>query len=90
MCEATTMGMIGGSLLGGLLASRQQVPNIPAPAAPEEAPQAAKTPDTQTVLESMKGMGQAGGAGGVAQTFLSGAGGVSKDKLNLDRKTLLS
>lgn len=90
MCEPMTMGLIGGSLLGGLAAGKQQVPTIPTPApvaAPPES-QAAKTPDTQQMLEESKGTGQAGGAAGMAQTFLTPVGGIDSKLLKLDRKTL--
>lgn len=90
MCEPMTMGLIGGSLLSAIVGSRQQTPTIPAPQAPEPPPQASVTPDTREVLETMKGTGQSGGSPGISTTFLTGAGGVSKDKLTLDRKTLLS
>ena len=85
MCEPLTMGLIGGALLG----SMQKTPSIPAPPAPEAPPQASKTPDTQEVLSTMKGTGQAGGSPGVAQTFLSGNGGVDQNSLVLNKKTLL-
>lgn len=91
MCEPMTMGLIGGSLLSGVMSAKQQVPNIPTPA-PVEAPpeqQAAKAPDTQQMLDEAKGTGQAGGAAGMAQTFLTPVGGVNPDDLKLNRKSLL-
>jgi hypothetical protein len=91
MCDPMSMGMMGGSLLGGLLASRQQAASIPAPA-PVDAPpasQAAQTPDTATVQAEMKGAGQAGGSSGPGQTFLTPTGGIDPNSLLLDKKKLL-
>lgn len=52
-------------------------------------PQASKAPTTQSVQADQAGAGQAGGAPGVAQTFLTGAGGVDPSLLNLGKSTLL-
>lgn len=81
----------GGALGGMLLAGMQKQPSIPAPTATTPPPesQAAKTPDVQTVLQQTSGTGQAGGAPGVGQTFLTGAGGVDPALLKLDKKTLI-
>lgn len=88
MCEPMTMGLIGGSLLGGIMAQQQKVPSMPTPTI-EAPPQPTRTPDTQTALNQMKGAGQAGGAAGRDSTFTSGPGGVSTDLLKVDKKTLL-
>lgn len=66
-------------------------PDIPKPAAQPQAPQSqvAKTPDAATVSGDMAGQGQAGGAPGVAQTMLTGPGGVDPNTLNLGKNTLL-
>ncbi len=84
---AAALGVFGGAYM----ASKQQTPNIPAPAAAAAAPesQAAKTPDTLDVLKSQMGTGQAGGNPGVAQTFLTGAGGIDPNSLNLKKNSLL-
>ena len=82
---------IGGAVLGGLLGSQKEQPSMQMPqmpAAPPE-PQAAKAPDSQTVRAGQAGMGQAGGAPGVADTFLTGAGGIDPKLLALGRTTLL-
>lgn len=57
-----------------LLASAQQTNNVPNAAA---------------VQAGLAGTGQAGGSPGVAQTLLTGAGGVDPNSLNLGRNTLL-
>lgn len=80
-----------GAVAAGFLAANllQQKPNVPAPPAPGAPPQASKAPDAGGTLQGMQGAGQAGGAPGVAQTFLSGLGGVDPNKLLLGRNTLL-
>lgn len=52
-------------------------------------PQASKAPSVQSVQAGQAGAGQAGGAPGVAQTFLTGAGGIDPSLLNLGKTTLL-
>jgi hypothetical protein len=52
-------------------------------------PQAATTPNLQAIQQGVQGRGQAGGAAGIAQTMLTGAGGVNPNKLDLNRTTLL-
>lgn len=52
-------------------------------------PQASKAPTVQSVQTGQAGAGQAGGAPGVAQTFLTGAGGIDPALLNLGKTTLL-
>ena len=46
-------------------------------------------PDANTFVGGMTGTGQAGGAPGVAQTFLTGPGGVDPNNLQLGKTTLL-
>lgn len=89
--DPSTMALAGGMAAGVLMGGMQKTPNIPAPQAPAAppAPQAAQMPDTQSVLGKTTGTGQAGGAPGIAQTFLTGAGGVDPTGLSLNRKTLL-
>lgn len=60
-----------------------------AAAAEASRPQASKAPSVQTVQAGQAGAGQAGGAPGVAQTFLTGAGGIDPNTLNLGKSTLL-
>lgn len=60
-----------------------------AAAAEANRPQASKAPNSQAVQASEAGAGQAGGAPGVAQTFLTGAGGIDPSTLNLGKNTLL-
>jgi hypothetical protein len=52
-------------------------------------PQASKAPTVKGVQADTAGAGQAGGAPGVAQTFLTGASGVDPSLLNLGKSTLL-
>lgn len=52
-------------------------------------PQASKAPSTNSVASQLAGTGQAGGAPGIAQTFLTGASGVDPSTLNLGKNTLL-
>lgn len=89
--DPTVMGIIGGAALGAGLGGMQKAPSIPAPQAPVAPPaaQAAQVPDAQSFLSKNSGTGQAGGAPGIAQTFLTGAGGIDPSKLDLNRKTLL-
>ena len=58
-------------------------------AQPKAPPQASKAPDALGTLKSQQGTGQAGGAPGVAQTFLTGAGGIDPSLLQLGKTTLL-
>lgn len=60
-----------------------------AAAAEASRPQASSAPTTQAIQSNQAGAGQAGGAPGVAQTFLTGAGGVDPSLLNLGKSTLL-
>lgn len=76
------IGLVAGSLLS-------QKPNPPAPPPPAAPPQESKRPDAGNVLSDMSGRGQAGGAPGVAQTFLTGPGGIDPEGLKLGRTTLL-
>lgn len=64
-------------------------PKTPQLQAPPPAPQASKTPDANAVAGSLAGTGQAGGAPGVAQTFLTGPGGIDPSLLQLGKTTLL-
>lgn len=86
--EIAMMAAAGGAVAATALAP---TPHIPAPPAPEVLPesQAAKAPDTQEVLKTQNGMGQSGGSPGVAQTFLTGAGGIDPKSLSLTKSTLL-
>jgi len=63
-------------------------PYVPPPA-PAPAKQVAKAPAASAVRADAEGTGQAGGAPGVAQTMLTGPGGVSLDKLLLGKNSLL-
>lgn len=88
MDTGSLMGLGLGAGLGALMASRQKTPAMPAMPAPSPVPQASQAPDTQTVLQQMAGTGQAGGAPGISQTFLTGAGGVAPDKVATMRNKL--
>lgn len=80
-----------GLAAGALMSSMQNTPNIPSPQAPTTPPQsqAAQTPDANAFKGAALGAGQAGGAPGIAQTFLTGAGGVNPNQLLLGKNTLL-
>lgn len=65
------------------IAGKGGAPKLP------NAPQAAQSPDANTDITKNAGAGQAGGNPGVAQTFLTGPGGVDPSLLNLGKSTLL-
>lgn len=78
--------------VAGAAISQSMAPKPPKPPALPQvaaAPQASKAPNTQDVANATAGQGQAGGAPGIAQTFLTGAGGVNPNQLNLQKSTLL-
>lgn len=64
-------------------ANKAHKPNIPAK------PQASAVPDANSDITKNAGTGQAGGDAGVAQTFLTGPGGIDPSLLNLGKTTLL-
>lgn len=80
MCGGFVSAIFGG---GNSAPPPLQLPVAPPP------PQAAKAPDAQSVKQDAAGQGQAGGAPGVAQTFLTAAGGVDPNTLQLGKNTLL-
>lgn len=88
MSLATVAAVVGGVVLGSVMNKQPSIPAPQAPSAPPT-PQAAQTPQAGDVLKGMTGTGQAGGAPGVAQTFLTGAGGVDPNSLQLNKTTLL-
>ena len=77
------MAAAGGMAASSLLAPKPSAPNVPAP------PQASQAPDVAGTVKGMAGAGQGGGAPGVAQTFLTGSGGVDPSLLQLGKNTLL-
>ena len=79
----------GAAVYGAAAAGKAQAPNIPPPQAPIAPPQAAKVADANTYIGAQAGTGQAGGAPGVAQTFLTGPGGVDNSSLKLGGTSLL-
>lgn len=95
----SSAALLGGALIGGqVYQARQQGKQSDAAlnqqkesaaAAEASRPQASKAPTVMSVQASQAGTGQAGGAPGVAQTFLTGAGGVDPFQLNLGKSTLL-
>lgn len=89
--SAIAWGAIAAATIGYAVASTQKAPSIPPPPQPIAPPesQAAKAPDANSAMRAMNGTGQAGGAPGVAQTFLTGAGGVDQNSLLLGKSTLL-
>lgn len=64
---------------------------VNAPDAPKVAPpkQGATAPDASNIRNSLAGSGQGGGSPGIAQTFLTGAGGVNPALLQLGSNSLL-
>lgn len=85
---AVAIGAIGGAVVSSTM---QRTPSLPQPAAAAAPPesQAAKSPDINDVLKSQAGTGQAGGAPGIAQTFLTGPGGVKDTDVKTTRTSLL-
>lgn len=79
---AGVLAFAGGALISTTL-NKAQKPNIPAK------PQASQVPDANTDITKNTGTGQAGGDSGVAQTFLTGPGGIDPSLLNLGKSTLL-
>lgn len=82
-------------ILGGPLSPTQlllkasqsvKTPDRQEPVAP---PQPSKAPDAITTAQSLAGTGQANGTPGVAQTFLTGPGGIDPSLLKLGKTTLL-
>jgi len=82
-------------ILGGPLSPTQlllkQASSVKTPAQPviPPPPQASKVPDASTIQQQLAGTGQAGGTPGVAQTFLTGPGGIDPSLLKLGKNTLL-
>lgn len=87
-------GALGGAILGaGGKAAGKTLTNAlglgaKAPALPGT-PRAGQVPDANTNIGKELGTGQAGGQPGVAQTFLTGPGGIDPSLLNLGKATLL-
>lgn len=82
---------IAGAVVGAAInyAMAQKQPKIPDPIAPPPPPQASKMPDMGVIQKQMAGAGQGGGAPGIGQTMLTGAGGVNPNQLTLGKNTLL-
>ncbi len=68
--------------------SAMNQPGAPKPQDPVKL-QAAQNPNAQTVRGAVAGTGQGGGSPGIAQTFLSGTGGVNPSLLQLGGNSLL-
>lgn len=73
---------------GASVYSAMNAPGTPKVNAPTKM-QAGQTPDALGTRQGLAGAGQGGGAPGIAQTFLSGTGGVDPSLLQLGRNTLL-
>jgi len=80
--SAAAAAFVAGAAVA-VTANKAQKPNIPAK------PQASQVPDANTDITKNAGTGQAGGNSGVAQTFLTGPGGIDPSLLNLGKATLL-
>ncbi len=76
------------NLAGTLMTPKVNIPSATPPVAPPT-PQTASLASGSSVQNSLVGTGQAGGSIGVAQTLLTGAGGVDPSTLNLGKNTLL-
>ena len=91
--------LLGGLGLGATAYSMHQQANMQQQALDQQAksaaeaaasrPQASQAPGVQGVQAGMSGSGQAGGAPGIAQTFLTGSQGVDPNTLDIGKKTLL-
>lgn len=88
MAGASLGASLGSTLLGGGQQAQTPSINIAAPAT-APASQAASAPDASLARAATGGVGQGGGAPGVAQTFLTGVGGVDPGTLTLGKNTLL-
>jgi hypothetical protein len=102
---AAGSGSSSGSLLGNLtLAQKAELgmsalslaktamtpaPSLAAPAPVSQLPQGPESQGASAAQAMMGGAGQAGGAPGVAQTLLTGAGGVDPSTIGLGKNTLL-
>ena len=82
---------LAAAIGGAAVASAIKTPKIDSPtqpAAPPD-PQAPKAPSATDTRTGITGVGQSAGAPGIAQTMLTGAGGVDPGQLKLGRSTLL-
>ena len=86
MAGASMMEMLMGGLAGAGMAKMMGGQSQPALTPP---PQPSQAPSTQNVAAGQAGTGQAGGAAGIAQTFLSGTGGIDPSLLKLGKTSLL-
>lgn len=79
------------AVAGYVVASQTNKPKTPPleGAVEQPASQAAKMPDAGSVRAQQTGTQQAGGSPGVAQTFLTGSGGIDPSLLQLGKTTLL-
>lgn len=80
---------IAAAAAGYYASSQTNKPKTPPLEQAPSAPQSSKAPDAGSVRAAQSGAGQAGGSPGVAQTFLTGPGGIDPALLNLGRSTLL-
>ena len=86
-----SQALVAGLLASSLLGKAQQPATLPQPTGVTAPPslQTQAGVDPNTILSSLTGVGQGGGQKGVAQTLLTGAGGVDPSTLTLNKKTLL-
>ena len=86
-----SQALVAGLLASSLLGKAQQLATLPQPTGVTAPPslQTQAGVDPNTILSSLTGVGQGGGQKGVAQTLLTGAGGVDPSTLTLNKKTLL-
>jgi len=86
--QALMTGLLASSLIGSM--QKPASPTTPTPVTPPPSlTQSQAAVDPTAILNSLTGVGQGGGQKGVAQTLLSGAGGVDPSTLTLNKKTLL-
>lgn len=86
--SGTVMAVAAAIGAGATVYSAMNQPDAPKIQAPGK-PQVSQVPDAAGTRQSLAGMGQGGGSPGIAQTFLSGTGGVDPSLLQLGRNTLL-
>ena len=86
-----SQALMAGLLASSLLGKAQQPATLPQPTGVTAPPslQTQAGVDPNTILSSLTGVGQGGGQKGIAQTLLTGAGGVDPSTLTLNKKTLL-
>lgn len=84
--QEAQLGLSAASLAKSALAG---APKLAAPAPVTQLPNGPESQGGSAAQAAMAGTGQAGGAPGVAQTLLTGAGGIDPSTIGLGKNTLL-